>query len=82
MNSLDKFKTFYRLKLMNDLKRLRYSAISFYCCGILNGISMSLFLNGNLFLGIYSIVSIILLVFVFKLISLNNKEFYNKVRNE
>ena len=79
MNSLDKFKALYRLRLMNNLKRLKYSAVSFYCSGILTGTSLAPYLNEKLFLGIYSIVSIVLLVFVFKLMKLNDKE-YKEVR--
>lgn len=86
MNNLDKFKTLHRLRSMNNLDRLRYSAISFYCSGILTGIAMSSFLNGNLFLAIYSIVSIVLLIFVFKLMKLNDKEYheenYERFKNE
>jgi len=80
MNNLDKFKALHRLWLRNNSYRLKYSAISFYCCGLLTGVAMSSFLNGNLFLAIYSIVSIVLLIFVFKMIKLNDKEYHERER--
>ena len=75
MNNLDRFKTLHRLRSMNNLKRLKYGAVSFYCSGILTGTSLTPYLNEQLFLGIYSIISIVLLVFVFKLMKLNDKEY-------
>jgi len=72
MTNLDK------LRSMNNSDRLKYSAISFYCCGILSGVSMISVLNEKLFLTIYSIVSIILIVFIFKLMKLNDKEYHEK----
>lgn len=79
MNNMDRFKALHRLRAMNNSDRLRYSAVSFYCSGILTGTSLAPYLNEKLFLGIYSIVSIVLLAFVFKLMKLNDKE-YKEVR--
>lgn len=86
MINFDKLKYLHRLRSMNNSDRLRYSAISFYCSGILTGNAINSFLNGKLNLGIYSIVSIVLLIFVFKLMKLNDKEYheenYERFKNE
>lgn len=86
MSNLDKFKALHRLRAMNNSDRLRYSAISFYCSGVLTGTSLASYLNGQLFLTIYSVVSITLLIFVFKLMKLNDKEYheenYERFKNE
>lgn len=66
---------------MISLQRLKYSAISFYCAGILTAIPLQKMLSLNLFLFIYTVFSIILLVHVWKLMKLNFNETSTKLNH-